>query len=112
MSGQKGKVHLCPNVSSSNHDTWSMAVVLWQQYEHYLYFNARSILPKMDELKVDPSIVCLVETWLCDAICDFEISIKDFQLVRLGKNRHGGGVLIYVYSSLNWDVLLNGPNDL
>ena len=81
------------------------------------YFNARSILPKMDELKVvvaaqNPSIVCIVETWLCDAISDFEISIKNFQLVRLDRNRHGGGVLIYVHSSLNWDVLLNGPNDL
>ena len=44
-------------------------------------------------------------------ISDFEISIKDFQLVRLDRNRHSGGVLIYVHSSLNWDVLLNGPND-
>ena len=82
-----------------------------------LYFNVRSILPKMDELKVvvaaqNPSIACVVETLLCDAISDFEISIKDFQLVRLDRNRHGGGVLIYVHSSLNWDVLLNGPNDL
>ena len=82
-----------------------------------LYFNARSILPKMDELKVvvaaqNHSIVCIVETWLCDAISDFEISIKDLQLVRLERNLHVGGVLIYVHCSLNWDVLLNGQNDL
>ena len=81
-----------------------------------LYFNARSILPKMDELKVvvavqNPSIICVVETWLCDAISDFEISIKDLQLVRLDRNRQEG-VIIYVHFSLNWDVLLNGPNDL
>ena len=41
MSGQKGKVHLGPNVSSSAPPTtvgaWSMAVVLWQQYEYYYY---------------------------------------------------------------------------
>ena len=40
-------------------------------------------------------------------ISDLKISIKDFQLVRLDRNRHGGGVLVYVHSSLNWDVLLN-----
>ena len=38
-----------------------------------LYSNARSILPKMDVMKVvvaaqTPSIVCVVETWFCDAI--------------------------------------------
>ena len=49
MSGRKGKVHLGPNVSSSAPPTtmgaWSMAVVLWQQYEYYYYYceqiNAR-----------------------------------------------------------------------
>ena len=30
MSGQKGKVHLGPNTVGA----WSMAVVLWQQYEY------------------------------------------------------------------------------
>ena len=48
-----------------------------------LYFNARSILPKMDELRVvvaaqNPSIVCIVETWLCEVISDLEISLKTF----------------------------------
>ena len=48
-----------------------------------LYFNAKSILPKMDELKIvvaakHPSIVCIVETWLCEVISDLEISLKTF----------------------------------
>ena len=40
MSGQKGEVHLGPNVSSSapTVGAWSMAVVLWQQYEYYYYY--------------------------------------------------------------------------
>ena len=41
MSGQKGKVHLGPNVSSSAPPmfvgAWSMVVALWQQYEYYNY---------------------------------------------------------------------------
>ena len=60
----------------------------------------------------NPSIVCIIETWLCEVISDLETSLKNFQLVRLDRNRHGGGVLIDIHSSLTWDVLLRGPNDL
>ena len=40
-----------------------------------LYFNARSILPKLDDLRIEvaaqnPSIVCIVETWLSEDILD------------------------------------------
>ena len=62
-----------------------------------LYYNARSILPKYDELvascKVhNPDIVCIVETWLCTDIMDHEIDIPAYTLVRLDRNRHGGGI--------------------
>ena len=60
----------------------------------------------------NPSIVCIVETWLCEVILDLKILLKNFQLVRFDRNRHGGGVLIYIHSSLTWDVLLRGTNYL
>ena len=45
-----------------------------------LYFNARSILPKLDELKIitensNPDVVCITETWLSQEISDGEMSI-------------------------------------
>lgn len=66
-----------------------------------LYFNARSVVPKHDELcmvvKVNnPDIVCIVETWLSADILDIEIVLLGYQVHRLDRNRHGGGVLIYV----------------
>ena len=44
-----------------------------------LYYNARSLVPKLDELALliethNPDIVCIVETWLSDDILDSEIS--------------------------------------
>ena len=38
-----------------------------------LYFNARSVLPKFDELQavslmLDPDIICITETWLSSEI--------------------------------------------
>ena len=66
-----------------------------------LYFNARSLLPKFDELLLltdfhHPDVICITESWLCLDILDSEISIPGFQTMRLDRNRHGGGVLMYV----------------
>ena len=40
-----------------------------------LYYNARSILPKLDELQANvllqkPDIICIVETWLSEDVMD------------------------------------------
>ena len=66
-----------------------------------LFYNARSLLPKFDELlalcdEKHPGVVCVVETWLGEEITDSEISLPDYQLYHLDRNRHGGGVLMYV----------------
>ena len=42
-----------------------------------------------------PDIVCIVESWLCSDIDDVELSINVF---RLDRNRHGGGILLFVKS--------------
>ena len=71
-----------------------------------LYINARSLLPNVDELLVlasvdKPKIICITESWMChDNISDEEISIPGFQLFRRDRNRHGGGVLMYVSDAL------------
>ena len=82
-----------------------------------LYFNARSISPKLDDLRVvvaaqRPSIICIVESWLSEDISNLEMSIENYYLTRLDRNRHGGGVLIYIHASLTWEILSRGANDL
>ena len=69
-----------------------------------LYYNARSLLPKLDDLKVlsetqFPDIICVVETWLSSDISDSELEITNYQIFRRDRDRHGGGVLMYVHSS-------------
>ena len=59
------------------------------------YFNARSIIPKLDELKAiveaeQPLVVCIVETWLSVDISNNEIAIVGYQLLRVDCNRQGG----------------------
>ena len=73
-------------------------------YFTFFYFTAQSIYPKMDNLMAlvqahNPSMICIVETWLSSDIhiADSEISLEDYHIIRLDRNRHGGGVLIYTY---------------
>ncbi len=82
-----------------------------------LYYNARSLFPKLDKLKalVDtqrPHIVCIVETWLSSEIADNEVSLEGFQMLHLGRNRHGGGIMMFVHNYIVPKVIVAGPNDL
>ena len=66
-----------------------------------LYFNARSLLPKLDYLTLSisiyhPHVICVVETWLSSEVSTSEIDIPGYQLYRKDRNRHGGGILMYV----------------
>ena len=78
-----------------------------------LYYNARSIVSKFDELNVtvrlkQPNIVCIVETWLSSDILDKEIHLPGYQLLRLDRNRHGGGILLYVHEMMSYKLLVRG----
>ena len=80
-----------------------------------IYF--RSIVPKIGKLVClclanKPSIVCLTETWLCSDILDSELHIPIYTIARQDRNRHGGGVAIYINNALSFKVLLSGPSDL
>lgn len=70
-----------------------------------VYYNARSLLPKLDELRVmvedsHPDVVCVTESWLCCEISNDELALPNYQLFRRDRDRHGGGVLIYVRGSI------------
>ncbi len=78
-----------------------------------IYFNYRSLLPKIDELRAIcatycPDVVCLVETWLCSDIIDSELYIPNYNVIRLNRNRNGGGVAIYFHNSIRFNILLSG----
>ena len=81
-----------------------------------MYFNAQSLLPKTDKLRalvVDaqrPHIVCIVETWLSSETSDNELSLEGFQVLCLDRNRHGGGIIMFVYELLAPKVVVARPN--
>ena len=65
------------------------------------YFNARSLLPKIDEVHAlcaneHYDLVVVVETWL---------SAEGYNLVHKDRNRHGGGIAIYIRAHVNVNTL-------
>ena len=85
---------------------------------YIVYYNARSLLSKIDELRLvyeamKPDVICVVETWLDNDIVDNELILPNCQLFRKDRNRQGGGVAIYVSDALLCNVLVcGGPRDL
>ena len=70
-----------------------------------LYYNTRSMLPKLaiDELQASilflkSDVICSVESWLSDDVTDNEISLPDYQTHRLDRNRHGGDIVLYAHN--------------
>jgi len=75
-----------------------------------VYFNARSIGNKMNELQLlvaeeKPDIVGITETWLTDKIYDQEIGMEGYTLFRKDREdedkKRGGGLVMYIKNNLN-----------
>lgn len=72
---------------------------------HCVHVNARSLLPKLSELKIlavktKASIIAVTETWLDKTVTENEINIPGYTTVRKDRNRNGGGSCIYIKSDL------------
>lgn len=76
------------------------------------HFNVRSLLPKMDILRLwvdetDMDIMVLSETWLKSTITDNMIAIDGYNIFRADRSGKGGGVAIYVKSKFLSSVTLS-----
>ena len=69
--------------------------------------------PKLSELKLlavrtKATIIALSETWLDDSVTDAEICIEGYSVLRRDRNRHGGGVCLYIKN----EIAFNPRSDL
>lgn len=75
---------------------------------HFFHANVRSLLPKLSEVRLflertKAATIAISETWLDDSIQNGEIAIDRYQVVRNDRNRHGGGVALYVKNGLAYN---------
>ena len=48
-----------------------------------------------------PHVICIVESWLDETILDEEIYLENYAPIRLDRDRHGSGVLLFVLNCLS-----------
>ena len=78
--------------------------------------NARSILPKMDELRLcvcsmKADIAIVTESWLTDDVSNDLLSVNNMNIFRCDRSsRKGGGVCAWINSSLFPRAILTSPS--
>jgi len=74
LLGQSGGLSCQPDMKGTSSQTGE------QSNLSIMYFNARSVIPKIDELRAiaeakHPDMICIVESWLSTEIPDNELLI-------------------------------------
>ena len=70
-----------------------------------IHLNVRSLLPKISELRIianktSAAVIALTETWIDNSVTNSEISIDGYTVLRKDRNRHGGGVCLYIKNNI------------
>ena len=67
-------------------------------------------MPKIDELRhiaktSKVSVIGITETKLDESVLNNEVSIEGYDILRLDRNRHGGGVACYIRNDISFNQL-------
>ena len=80
--------------------------------------NIDSVLGHIDQLRIlldqeKPHIMCLNETKLDLSISDSLVNVDNYQIICNDRDRHGGGVAVYVHESISYKIRSDlMPNNL
>lgn len=83
---------------------------------YFIHLNARSLLPKMVELRIiasksKASVITVSETWIENSVTDSEISIKGHHNLRKDRNRSGCEVCVSIRSYIAFARRTDTEND-
>ena len=77
--------------------------------------NIFSLMPHLDELRVfisdnKPHIIGITETKIDSTIQNSDVEIDDYVIERNDRDKHGGGVALYIHKSINYREDLQNTN--
>ena len=84
---------------------------------HFLHINARSLPSKLSEIRLIAqqtrvTAICISESWLDSTVTDAEIMVDGYNIIRNDRNRHGGGVCMYIRSDLDFNIRTDLQTDI
>lgn len=92
---------------------------LQPEFLNICHMNVQSLtarnFSKFHELKLNftdskVDVICFTETWLNSTINNSMLSINGYKLIRNDRNRHGGGICIYLRNNLSYKVVSMSNN--
>jgi len=107
-----GDVHPCPGPTADNVDCNtrdSEYKIFKNRGLHFLHVNVRSLLPKIEDIRLlaqnsRAACIGISETWLDKTVSDSEINIQNYNIIRRDRDRHGGGVCLFIHSELAFNT--------
>ena len=99
---------LCPDVNLCHNDL-SVPDFCSRKALGFLHVNARSLLPKIDQIKVlvhssNPEVLVITESWLKKNIPDSDIGIAGYNVFRQDRSSKAGGVVIFTKEHLQCSI--------
>ena len=70
----------------------------------------RSTTSRLIAAAHSPHLIAICETWLDKTISDDELLIPDFSLIHRDRDRHGGGIAVFIHECLSFSVRLTHPS--
>ena len=113
-----GDISLNPGPTQSppqlNSENWSH---FKKRGLHFIHLNINSLLPKIDELRhiaktSKVSVIGITETKLDESVLNSEVNIEGYNVLRLDRNRNGGGVACYIRNDISFNQLNIFPNEV
>jgi exonuclease III len=77
---------------------------------YFLHINTKSLLPKMDQLKVwvhssNTDVLVITETWLRKSVLNTAVNLSGYNLFWQDRSSKGGGVTIFTKEHLQCSVV-------
>ena len=77
---------------------------------HFLHLNINSLLPKIDEVRhiirqSKPAVFGISESKLDNTVADSEINVLGYSLIRVDRDRRGGGVACYIRNDISFNIV-------
>ena len=79
------------------------------------HINAQSLNKKVDESRYifensGVDVVCVSETWFNSGIDDSIISMDGYNIVRVDRKGHGGGVAMYIKRGISFNIIASSED--
>ena len=104
---------ICTNPGPQQNQNIEQQNNIWIPFKnrgmHILHININSLASKIDETRdiirqSKPAVLGISESKLDGTISDCEVDIEGYSIIRLDRNRHGGGVVCYIREDICFNV--------